>query len=184
MTTTVTHFGGHIFMTPEGIVDAYRLLQEIDRLRYQCELLRQGRSDLSLCMSRKPVKHIEGTKLLDTQTGEVFDIRDKQGYLVALQAEVQQLRFDLSLQYLGHRESLTTAHQVVQQIQDLHGQLDGLLEMPAKQICARINSATKLEIAELERAITAFPNDGYYRTELRTVLLKRRQELDGQIQPV
>lgn len=184
MTSKLIHFGGHLFMTSDGILDANRLLQEIDRERHQCELLRQGRTDISLCMIRKPVEHIEGTRLLDTQTGEVFDIRDKQSYLIALQAESLQLRNELSLRALGDSESFGKAHMVIQQIQLLNDQLDGLLHAPCARLCARIATASIDEIIGLESAIAAFPNDGFYRTELRTALQKRRGQLNITVQHV
>ena len=90
------------------MVDANRLMQEIDREKDQAELYRDGYAYTALSRSRKPVQHIAGTIMKDTETDQTFDVNNKHRLLLALREQNKELfqglvMRDLAREFFVHR---------------------------------------------------------------------------------
>lgn len=110
MTTPLTHLQNHLFLSADGaVVDANRLLQEIDREKDQGDVYRAGLTYTAFSRVRKPVQHIAGTIMKDTETEQTFDVNSKHRLLLALRAQNQELfqglqLSDLAREFFQHRK--------------------------------------------------------------------------------
>lgn len=115
MTTSLTHLQNHLFLSSDGaVVDANRLLQEIDREKDQGDVFSAGLLYTAYSSVRKPVQHIAGTILKDTETGQIFDVNYKHRLLLALRAQNKELLHGLQMRELAreffqHREASSSA---------------------------------------------------------------------------
>jgi hypothetical protein len=75
------------------------------------------------------------------------------------------------------KESLQKASILLEQIRTLQDQVDALLSDPAKKLIERIATAQPDQFPELKMEVSSFPNDGFYRSEIRTALTQREIEL-------
>lgn len=111
MTNTLTHYRGHLFESSCGaLVDANRLMQEIDRELAQSELLHKGITDTAMAKPRKQLVHVEGTLMMDPETGHTIDISAKQLLLDQIRganAEVREalVMLELAKQFFIYRTS-------------------------------------------------------------------------------
>ena len=109
MTASLQHFQGNLFISNDGaVVDANRLMQEIDREKDQAELYRDGYVYTALARTRKPVQHISGTIMKDTETDQTFDVTNKHRLLLALREQNKELfqglvMRDLAREFFEHR---------------------------------------------------------------------------------
>ena len=113
--TSLTHYRDHLFISSDGaVVDANRLMQEIDREKEQSGLYRDGLMYTAFCPKRKPVVHIAGTIMKDTETNQTFDVNNKHRLLLALRAQNKELfqglhMKDLAREFFSHRKASTHA---------------------------------------------------------------------------
>lgn len=118
MTNSLTHLQNHLFLRSDGaVVDANRLLQEIDRENEQGEVFRAGLMHTAFSRMRKPVLHISGTIMKDTETDQTFDVNNKHRLLLALREQNKELFrglqvHELARSFFQYRDSSCLAYKL------------------------------------------------------------------------